>query len=396
MSVDPPIVRFDRPGHRLHEINARLQAAGPAVPVDLLDGVKAWSVTRYDVLRSLTEDERVSRDAQRHWPAFSSVPATWPLHQFLVSPTVLNAYGADHTRLRTAMRGAFSPAHVRELESTLRDRVTALLDTLGTPGSGEVVDVRADYAHVVAAGTICDLFGVPPGMREETRAVVRAFTEPSPDADPAAVAHRTLTFLGSLLRPGSPDLSLISTLLSSDLTDEERVLALAVTVAGGVPSSTCLITNAVHALLTRPEQLSSVTGGHTSWAAVVEETLRADAPVQHMPLRYAVADIDLGEGVVIKQGEAIIMGFGAGGRDPRVNGPAAADFDAGRGDGTHVAFGHGVHRCIAEPLGRLQAVTALSALFGRFPRLALATPSAELALLPTFVFHSKASLPVVL
>ncbi|MFD7436249.1 cytochrome P450 [Streptomyces sp. NPDC059861] len=396
MSIDPAIACFDQPGHRLHEINARLRTAGPAVPVDLLDGVRAWSVTRYDVLRRLTKDERVSRDAQRHWPALPSVPTTWPLHQFLVSPTVLNAYGADHTRLRTAMQGAFSTAHVRDLGIALRERVPVLLDSLGTSGSGEVVDVRAEYAHVLAGETICDLFGVDRSQREETKAVIHAFTVPSPDGDPAAVTHSTLEFLRSLLRPGSPDLSLISTLLSSGLTDEERVLALAVTVAGGVPSSTGLITNAVHALLTHPGQLSSVTGGDTSWAAVVEETLRADAPVQHMPLRYAVADIDLGEGVVIKQGEAIIMGFGAGGRDPQVNGPTAAVFDAGREDRTHLAFGYGVHRCIAEPLGRLLAVTALSALFERFPQLRLATPSAELPLLPTFVFHGKASLPVVL
>lgn len=361
------MIRFDRPGHRLHEINAGLQAAGPAVPVDLLDGVRAWSVTRYDVLRRLAEDERASRDARRHWPAFPSAPATWPLHQFLVSPTVLNAYGADHTRLRTAMQGAFSPAHARDLERGLRDRVAVLLDSPGTTGSGEVVDVRAAYAHVVASGTICDLFGVPRGLREETEAVIHAFTVPSPDADPAAVAHRTIEFLGSLLRPGSPDLSLIATLLSSDLTQEDRALALAVTIAGGVPSSTVLdhqrrprTADPPGAAFVRHRRTHLLGGRRRGDPARGRPGPAHAAPLRHGGHRP-------GRGRRHRAGDAIIMGFGAGGRDPRVNGPTAGDFDAGRPDKTHVAFGYGVHRCIAEPLGRSQAVTAVSALFARFP-----------------------------
>jgi cytochrome P450 len=36
----------------------------------------------------------------------------------------------------------------------------------------------------------------------------------------------------------------------------------------------------------------------------------------YLPLRYAIEDIDLGEGVVILKGEPIVIGFAAAGRDP--------------------------------------------------------------------------------
>jgi cytochrome P450 len=175
---------------------------------------------------------------------------------------------------------------------------------------------------------------------------------------------------------------------------EERLLALVVTVAGGVPSTIDLIANAVLDLLRHPEQRGDVLRGAAPWSAVVEETLRADSPVRHMPLRYAVEDIDLGDGVVIRRGEPIVMGFGAGGRDPARHPDCADAFDVHWHDKEHVAFGYGVHRCIGEALGRLEAGEALPALFERFPGIEPAVPAEGLEPLPTFVFNGMAELPV--
>ncbi|MEV6902764.1 cytochrome P450 [Amycolatopsis sp. NPDC051372] len=166
------------------------------------------------------------------------------------------------------------------------------------------------------------------------------------------------------------------------------------TIAGGIPSTTGLITNAVFDLATHPDQRASVLGGQTPWPDVLDETLRADAPVQHMPLRYAVEDIDLGEGVLIRRGEAILLGFGAAGRDPRRHGETPGAFDVNRPDKDHLAFGHGAHLCIAGALGLTEATVAVTALFDRFSRLELAEPGETLEPLPTIVFSGKARLPV--
>ncbi|WP_405770837.1 cytochrome P450 [Actinacidiphila glaucinigra] len=391
-------IRLDPTGHRLHEDTAHLLAAGPATLVELPGGITAWSVTRYDVLRRLAADHRVSRDARQHWPGLGEVPSDWPLSPFLASPTVLNAYGSDHHRLRAVMERAFAPGRTAVLGANLRHRTEGYLDALGTPGSGRVVDIRARYARVVASETLCDLFGVPEDRWEQAVRAMRALLEPPSDPGAAAAAtEASMAFWAALLaeKAGAPGDDMATTLLRApDITDEERLLALVVTVAGGVPSATDLITNAVIGLLRHPEQLEDVLAGAVPWPAVVEETLRADAPVQHMPLRYAVEDIDLGEGVVIRRGEAIVLGFGAGGRDPRRHPDGADAYDVHRRDKDHVAFGHGVHRCIGEPLGRLEAAAALPALFERFPGLRSAAPLEELEPLPTFVFNGRTELPV--
>ena len=386
---------LDPTGRLLRDDTARLQSAGPAARVELPGGIAAWSVTRYDVLRRLTEDNRLSRDARQHWPGLADVPEDWPLAPFLISPTVLNAYGSDRRRLRGIMEAAFTPERLQALHDNLKKRLPVLLDDLG---SSAVVDVRADFAQVIATETLCDLFGVPVEEWPEARRAMLDLLTPSGDPEVAAGQLKSVLDLLAALIAGkreAPGPDMATTLAqASDMTDEERVLALAVTIAGGVPATTDLITNAVLDLLRHPDQRSAASEGAVPWTAVIEETLRFDAPVLHMPLRYAVEDIDLGAGVVIRQGDSVLMGFGAGGRDPHLHGETADTFDVHRSDKAHLAFGHGVHYCIGAPLGRLMAEEALPALFGRFPDLELAGPADRLQPLPTFIFNGKTELPV--
>jgi cytochrome P450 len=389
---------LDPSGRFLRADTARLQSAGPAARVELPAGIRAWSVTRHDMLERLAGDDRLSRDAQQHWPGLDSVPEDWPLAPFLISPTVLNAYGSEHRRLRQIMEAAFTPDRVETLLTNLKKRLPAHLATLGNPGSAQVIDVRADFAQVIATETLCDLFGVPvEGWSEAKQAMLDLLT-PSDDGEVAARQLKgTMDFLAALIsskhHAAGADMA-TDLAQATTMTDEERVLALAVTIAGGVPATTDLITNAVLDLLRHPDQRSAVTEGSVPWSDVVEETLRFDAPVQHMPLRYAAEDIDLGEDVVIRRGDLVLMGFGAGGRDPQLHGETVDTFDIHRPNKAHLAFGHGVHYCIGAPLGRLQAEVALPALFDRFPALALAESAESLQPLPTFIFNGKTALPV--
>ena len=377
---------------------AGLRSSGPAARVELPGGVIAWSVTRYDVLRRLAEDDRLSRDARQHWPGLATVPEGWPLAPFLISPTVLNAYGADHRRLRDVMEAAFVPERLDEISAGLGKRLPEILAGLGEAGSGEVVDLRADFAQVIAGETLCDLFGVPQERWADARKAMLGLLSPSEEAEVAAAQlDSAMGFLAGLLesKGNAPAADMTSTLAHDPrMTDEERLLALAVTIAGGLPATTDLIANAIVDLLGHPDQLAAALDGEVSWTEVVEEALRFDAPVRHMPLRYAVEDIDLGEGVVIRAGDPVIMGFGAGGRDPELHGDTALVFDVHRLDKAHVALGHGVHHCIGAALGRVEASLALEALFAHFPELELAEDAGALEPLPTFIFNGRTRVPV--
>jgi cytochrome P450 len=407
---------FDLSGHRLHEVNDLLRAQGPATPVELPGGVVAWSVTRYDVMRRLADDPRVSRDAKRHWPAFAGLSADWPLASFVSLPAVLNAYGEDHRRLRSLIEPAFSPARTEALRAMVQGRVGRLVNELGQAAaaagggggdgtaSGGLVDLRNGYAYVISAETLCDLFGVPDGLREKTRRAIDALSDPSDSPEQSAADMGALLgTMGDLVAEKSthPGPDMVSDLIAARVGDgdglgaEEVVTTLLLTIGAGGPTTADLIANAAYALLADPDQRELVTGGLVGWPDVIEETLRAEAPVQHMPLRYAVEDIDLGDGLLIERGQPILLGFGASGRDPSLNpegGPE--DFDVTRPAKAHLAFGHGVHHCIGAPLARMQADIALSALFERFPRMELAVEPDQLRPQPTFLFNGLMELPV--
>ncbi|MEV6101827.1 cytochrome P450 [Nocardia sp. NPDC051981] len=89
----------------------------------------------------------------------------------------------------------------------------------------------------------------------------------------------------------------------STLTEQELVDALLLVISAGHETTVNLIDQAIYLLLTRPEQRAKVGTGAVTWAEVIEEALRFGAPVAHLPLRYAVEDIDTDAGPVhIRQG----------------------------------------------------------------------------------------------
>ncbi|MEU9987829.1 cytochrome P450 [Streptomyces sp. NPDC048045] len=121
-----------------------------------------------------------------------------------------------------------------------------------------------------------------------------------------------------------------------------------------------------------PQQLAHIREGRCTWQDVVEETLRHQPAVKHLPLRYARTDIPLPDGQTIKAGEAILASYAAANRHPDWH-KDADRFDATRPSMEHLAFGHGVHFCLGAPLARLEVATALRLLFERLPDAQLAT-----------------------
>lgn len=55
-----------------------------------------------------------------------------------------------------------------------------------------------------------------------------------------------------------------------------------------------------------------------------------------------------------------------------------------------------MHRCIGAPLARVEALTALPALFERFPDLRLAVREEELRQVPSFIAFGWQEIPVLL
>ncbi|MFJ6661811.1 cytochrome P450 [Streptomyces sp. NPDC091377] len=384
---------------------ARLRALGPIVPVELPGGIPAWAPTGYDTLRDLILDPRVSKDPRRHWSLWGELadhPSWGWVLGWVGVVNMFSTYGPEHARLRKLVAPSFTLRRTEVLRPRVEAMTAELLEALAASDE-EVVDVRALLALPLPMRMVCDLFGVPEELRETTGRLVAAIMDTSdPTPEHAAFVQEQIgTVLPALIgyRTEHPGDDLTTELIrvrdedGDRLSDAELLYTLLLVIGAGFETTVNLIGNAAVALLSDPAQLAAVRSGAVGWDAVIDETLRVHPSIAALPLRYAVADIEVGE-VTVPAGDAIITTYAAAGLDPARYGPDAAVFDAGRGADEHLSFGVGVHRCIGAPLARMEALTALPALFERFPAIRLAVPPEELRQVPSFIAFGWREVPV--
>nr|WP_202523658.1 cytochrome P450 [Kitasatospora sp. SID7827] len=388
----------------MHAEAAGLRARGPAVLVELPGGVRAWSVTRHAVIHALTTDPRVSRDFRLHWPAAAEVPQGWVLGPVAFQDSFVNQYGAEHRASRGRLAPTFLPRRVERMRAQVQATADGLVAALGALAPGERADLRSTLARPLTLTVICDLFGVSEEMRAALCAVIDTVLDSSLGEERALAAQIELNErLSALLahKRARPAADLTSDLLLSDrpgerpLSEQELIGTLFTMITGGFETAVNLISSAALELLADPAHLAALRAGAIGWADVIEETLRFEGPVMHVPLRYAVEEIDLGEGVLIAKGDPIIIGFAAAGRDPEAHPDRPDVFDPARADTSHLAFGYGPHFCVGAPLARLETEIALRTLFERLPDLALAEPGRAPERVPSMIINGPAALDVV-
>ncbi|MHB9851928.1 cytochrome P450 family protein [Streptomyces sp. Tue6028] len=380
--------------------SAALRAAGPLAAVELPGGVPVWAVTHHAEAKKLLTDPRLVKDINV-WGAWQrgEIAPDWPLIG-LANPgrSMLTVDGADHRRMRTLVAQALTPRRVEQM----RERITKLTEGLLDGLEGEVVDLKADFAYPLPMYVVADLMGIAEDRLPRLKELFEKFF--STQTPPAEVIA-TLTELAGIMaetvaakraEPGD-DLTSALILASEDgdhLTDEEIVSTLQLMVAAGHETTISLIVNAVVNLSTHPEQRALVLSGEADWSAVVEETLRWSTPTSHVLIRFATEDVPVGD-KVIPAGDALIVSYGALGRDEQAHGPTAGDFDITRTvQNRHISFGHGPHVCPGAALSRLEAGVALPALYARFPSLDLAVPAADLRNKPVVTQNDLFELPV--
>lgn len=342
-----------------------------------LDGSPAWYVTRAQDVRAVLGDPRFRTSPRDEASVRRAVVARLGIPAELARPltdSILDAGGADHTRLRKLVSRAFT---VRRTTG-LRPRVQAVTDEL-LDGLAGRVDLVERLARPLPITVICELVGVPPADRAAWGAwgdaLVSFDAGRIPDALRAMTAH-VQDLIARRRREPADDL--VSDLVRAQeddgdrLSDQEMTSLVITLVMAGHETTTHLIANSVVALLAAPEQLDRLRRDPAGWPEAVHELVRAHSPVQVARIRYAMEDVELG-GVRIAEGEVVQPVLGAANRDPDEH-PDPDSFDvarrAGRRGEGHLGFGHGVHYCLGAALARQEAEVALSSLFGRFPGLA--------------------------
>ncbi|MFC5827083.1 cytochrome P450 family protein [Nonomuraea insulae] len=395
---------LDTTGRDIHTEADILRAQGQAVQVELPGGVLAWSVNSHEAIRHLLAEPNVTKSARNHWPAFinGEIPPDWEMISWIAMDNMVTSYGKDHVRLRRLVGKAFTPRRTEAIKPRITALTDLLLDALSATEPGEVVDLRERFAYPLPAMLVADLIGMSEEARAATAKVIDMMVDTT--VTPEQAQGILAGWRGAMeeliaekrAHPGEDITTDLVTARDGDgsrLSEVELTDTIFAILGAGSETTINFFDNAITALLSHPEQLELVRSGQRTWDDVIDETLRVESPLAHLPLRYAVTDIHL-DGVTIPQGDPILINYAAVGRDPALHGADAGRFDLTRDNKEHLSFGYGPHFCLGASIARSVATIGLSSLFSRFPELNLAVDRRELTPLPTFIMNGHRALPV--
>jgi len=374
----------------------RLRSARPVSPLVFPDGHEGWLVTGYDAVRQVMADTRFSSRQDLgilHVPwEMSGMPApTEPSPQ--VPGLFVAMDGADHTRLRRKLIGAFTVKRMKSLEEHIVEIVERQLDQLAamTPP----VDLVKAFALPVPSLVICEMLGVPYEDRETFQVNSAQFLVKDQTLEAKMAAWNALTsylaqlIVGKRTEPGEDLLSDLAR--DSDLSVEELIGIAFLLLLAGHETTANMLALGTFALIEHPDQLAQLRANLDLMPEAVEELLRYLA-VGDLFLRYASEDLEVG-GETITKGSTVVVSLLAAGHDPqRFDRPDTLDvYRNARG---HLSFGHGPHQCLGQQLARIEMRAGFDGLLRRFPTLALAIPAADVKLRTDMNIYGVHELPV--
>ncbi|MEV6653131.1 cytochrome P450 [Streptomyces sp. NPDC051219] len=387
-----------------HPVYAGLRDVAPVCPMRPPHGIETYLITRYQDARAALADPRLSKDMYGAMDAYRRIFGD---SSVALDDHMLNSDPPKHTRLRKLVSSEFTPRRVEALRPHIRNVVETLLDGCATR---EPVDLLPAFAFPLPITVICELLGVPPDERSEvqgwsTTVAQTGFSKESKLAQQKAEESLHAYFADLLRRkrgrPGEDLLSALTEVRDKDggLTENELISTAFLLMFAGHKTTAYLLGNAVYHLLDHPEQLRAVQENPDLVGPAVEELLRYDGSVESATFRYATEEVDIA-GTRIPKGALVQIALTSANRDPlKFDDPDR--FDVTRPENTqsaHLGFGHGIHYCLGAPLARLEMQLALTGLFSRFPRVALADPAGEAPWMtvPFPAFRGLTELAVVL
>ncbi|MCF6471161.1 cytochrome P450 [Nonomuraea sp. MG754425] len=366
-----PLVQFMRDGFDPVGELGRIRAEHRVFPMEIPGGQTVYLVTRWEDVRAVLGDhERFSND-------FAGVIGLGSNQE---DPGGLGFRDPpEHTRLRKYLTPEFTMRRLRRLEPRIEAMVAEHLDRIEAKGAaGDLpVDLVEEFALPIPSLVVCELLGVPYEERADfvkfskDRFDLSAGPEASLQAINDAMAYLTDLVARERQNPGDGLLGQLLREHGDDLDDRTLASMADGLLTGGHDTSTSMLALGSLWLLRNPDQAAKVREVDGYVVDVVEELLRYMTVVQVAFPRFAREDLDL-HGVSIKKGEMVLCSLTGANRDPAL-GENIDEVRPGRETpGSHLAFGHGIHRCIGAPLAQMEMRIAFPALLRRFPGLHVA------------------------
>lgn len=337
-------------------------------------------VLGYDELRAVTADpatfssmtgQLLVKDA----PYQDEVDAIFREQGILPVNMLVVADPPHHSNHRAHVDKVFSISRVKQMQDYLTTVVNEMIDGVIDRGS---IEFTADFATRVPAFVIADQLGLPRSRFADFRRwtdAVMIENDPRNTREIQLDLTRTICELQRYLlekaeeyrrTPGDNILSDLATARDNDgraLSDRELVSMVLQILVAGIDTTTSAMSSAMYRMITTPGLEDQLRADPSLIGNFIEEVLRFDSPVQAL-WRRATRDVELG-GKQIREGEIIVVRFGAGNHDP-AHFPDPDQLDPARRNArNHLAFGSGPHFCVGNQLARGELRTSFAILLDR-------------------------------
>jgi cytochrome P450 len=375
--------------------SARLQAARDDDPVQRLAsllGLEIWLVTGDAEAREVLSDTTSYSTDVRPYMGKSGSTTDGDIGGLgFTDPP-------DHTRLRRLLTPEFTMRRLQRLRPGIQaivDRQIAEIEAAGE--RSETVDLVPTFAFPIPFLVICDVLGLPDEKRETFSKLATARFDVSlggPGTIGAIGGSREFLLAEAARQRTNPGPGLIGQLIrehGDEISDFELGGLADGVFTGGLETSASMIALGCAVLLEDRDLWQRLVSQPDQVGAIVDELLRLLAVVQVAFPRFAKEDVVVG-GKQITKGSVVVCSLPAANRDPRVG--RGDDVDLAHASGSHLAFGHGFHRCIGAELARMELKLAFPALARRYPGMQLAVPAKDLDYRALSIVYGVNEVPV--
>ncbi|MDQ0346706.1 cytochrome P450 [Ancylobacter vacuolatus] len=389
-----------------------IKRAQQECPVFYYPPLRMWVVTKYDdICRAARDFETFSSKATAYVPPPDDLRANIP--EDFIADHFISLDPPEHTSDRTAVARQFLPRELQKQEPVIRAIANRLIDGFIAKGS---CDFMQEFCYPLSLNVIINLLGVPPERADDYRIWTEdlfsvltpktkdAVTKPMSEEERrerwtrlAASQAFFEEFVAERARCPMGDLTSQILEVKDKATGEQAmpipriVRKIHELVAAGNDTTANLMGLMLIYLTAHAAERAQVSADPALLSNVVEETLRLRGTSPGL-FRITTRAVELG-GAHIPEGALVWLLFIGGGVDES-HFPDSEKWDIHRPNrDKHLAFGHGRHACLGNPLARLEARVAFEELLRRIPDIRV-TPGQTVEYLPvmtvTTINHLRA------